>query len=137
MTKNDFANYRALVLEVRQLRSLLAELEAAKFSVPGGDFSGMPRDTPSQGSAVENKVVRYLDTLALYQRKVADKTAQLIAIEAALDSLDSPVERMVMRLRYIEGRSWASVCCELEPLGYSERQVYRLHGFALMKLKED
>ena len=136
MTKTDFSNYRALVLEVRQLRSLLAELEAAKFSVEGSDFSGAPRATPSQGSAVERKVIRYLDTLALYREKIELKTAQLLAIEEALDSLDSPVERLIMRLRYIEGRSWASVCFELESLGYSERQVYRLHGFALMKLKE-
>ena len=136
MTKTDFSNYRALVLEVQQLRSLLTELEAAKFSVSGADFSGAPREAPSSGSAVEHKVIRYLDTLALYREKVATKTAQLVAIEAALDSLESPVERLIMRLRYIEGRSWVSVCVELESLGYSERQVYRLHGFALMKLKE-
>lgn len=137
MTKNDFSNYRALVLEVRQLQALLTELEAAKFSVQGSDFSGVPREAPSAGSAVERKVIRYLDTLALYREKIEAKTAKLIAIEAALDSLEAPMERLIMRLRYIEGRSWASVCCELEPLGYSDRQVYRLHGFALMKLKEE
>ena len=136
MTKNDFSNYRALVLEVRQLQSLLTELEAAKFSVQGSDFSGAPREAPSSGSAVERKVIRYLDTLALYREKIEAKTARLIAIESALDSLESPVERLIMRLRYIEGRSWVSVCVELESLGYSERQVYRLHGFALMRLKE-
>ena len=135
MTKTDFKNYRALVLEVRQLQGLLAELEAAKFSVSGADFSGAPRETSSQGSAVERKVIRYLDTLALYREKIAEKTDRLIALEAALDSLDSPVERLIMRLRYIEGRSWVSVCVELESLGYSERQVYYIHGKALEKLK--
>ena len=136
MTKTDLKNYRALVLEVRQLRSLLAELEAAKFSVPGSDFSGVPRVAPSHGSAVERKVIRYMDALALYRDKVADRTAELLAIEAALGSLESPTERLILRLRYIEGRSWASVCCELESLGYSERQVYYIHGAALRKLKE-
>ena len=136
MTKTDFSNYRALVLEVRQLQSLLTELEAAKFSVRGSDFSGAPREAPSQGSAVERKVIRYLDTLDLYREKIADRMARLVAIEAALDSLEAPVERLIMRLRYIEGRSWVRVCSELEPLGYCDRQVYRLHGAALMKLKE-
>ena len=99
MDKSDFLNFRALALEVRQLRSLAAEE-------------------------------------ALYLAKVEEKTAALLAIEAAIGSLDAPVERLLMRLRYIEGRGWTSVCDVLRPLGYSERQVYRLHGFALQKLKE-
>lgn len=136
MDKSDFVNYRALVLEVRQLRSFLAELEAARYAVPSPDFSGMPHEAPSQGSAMENKVIRYLDTLALYREKIAEKASHLAAIEAALDSLESPTERLIMRLRYISGNSWAYICGELRSLGYSERQVYRLHGFALMKLKE-
>lgn len=77
-----------------------------------------------------------LDALKLYGQKIADIEAELLTIEDAIASLDCPVERLLMRLRYIEGRSWASICDELRPLGYSERQVYRLHGFALMKLKE-
>lgn len=136
MTKNDLKNYRALVLELRQLQDLVTELGASRFTVSGGDFSGMPHEAPSPGSPVERKTIRYLDALVLYQEKVAETSARLLEIEAALSSLDSPVERVVMRCRYIEGRSWVSICAELELLGYCERQVYYIHGAALKKLKE-
>ena len=136
MTKNDLKNYRALVREARQLRSLLAELEAAKYSVPGGDFSGAPREASAPGSAIERRVIRYQDAIELYREKIAETTALVIAIEEALSSLDSPLERLVLRLRYIEGRGWSNVCAELASLGHCERQVYYIHGAALKKIKE-
>lgn len=136
MDKSEFTNYRALVLEVHALRSLVAELEAAKYAVPSPSLSGAPREGSSRRSPTESRMARYEDALALYKEKVALGEARLLAIEHAIGSLDSPVERLIMRLRYISGRSWASICPELQSLGYSERQVYRLHGFALMKLKE-
>lgn len=136
MTKADLLQYRALTLEVRRLRSFVAELESEKYSVPGSDFSGVPRGNSSNGSPIEKKVIRYLDAVALYEAKIAEKTAMLIAIEDAIETLDSPVERTILRLRYLEGHKWTSVCLKLEALGYSERQVYYLHGFALKKLEE-
>lgn len=123
MDKNEFIHFRARVLELRQLRSFADELERAKY---GG----------AAGTDLEGRVVRHLDALALYREKLAAIEAELVAVEEAIASLESPVERLLMRLRYMEGRCWTSVCAALRPLGYSERQVYRLHGFALRKLKE-
>lgn len=136
MEKVDFLNYRALVLEVRQLKSHLASLERAMDSISGPQLSFTPKGPHSGGSPVERQVVRFLDVQELYKAKLTEKLAQLVIVEQAIDSLDSPAERLVMRLRYMEGRSWASVCSLLQREGYSERQVYRLHGFALQKLKE-
>ena len=81
-------------------------------------------------------VAKHIELEALYCERLAAKVAQQLAIERALDSLEDPAERMVMRYRYIDGRGWSSIISELTMLGYSERQVYRLHGFALLKLKE-
>ena len=136
MEKSDFLNYRALVLEVRQLQSYLVSLERALDSVSSPQFSFTPRGPHSGGSPVERQVVRFLDVQELYKAKLAEKLVRLAVVEQAIDSLDAPAERLVMRLRYLEGRSWASVCSFLQNEGYSERQVYRLHGFALQKLKE-
>lgn len=116
MEKSELLNYRALVLEVRHLRGRVDKLERAK--------------SPASEDACAEAV------LALYRARVEEKTEALIAIETAIESLDSPAARLLMRLRYIEGRSWVSVCGALRPLKYSERRVYRLHGTALMKLKE-
>lgn len=134
MNKSDLLQFRAAVLELRRLKVQLEVLKRDRFSVPGPNYSGMPGGTPSGGSAVEAKVIKYQDALALYQEKVAAKEARLVAIEQAVEALPA-AERLVLRLRYIEGRSWTSVCVALQPLGYSERQVYRLHGSALERLK--
>ena len=136
MNKSDFLNCRTLVLEVQHLRTLVAELECVKYTAQGLDFSGAPRGSRSKVSPVERRVIRYLDAVDLYREKIAQAEARILAAERAIESLDSPVERLIMRLRYISGRNWTSVYRELRPLGYSDRHVHRLHGCALMKLKE-
>lgn len=136
MEKIDFQNYRALVREVKQLRDYVRTIEAALDSIPSPQLSFTPKGPPSSGSAMTARVARYLDIKALYEERLAESEAQVLAVERAIQTLASPAERVVMRLRYMEGRSWTSVCMELQLLGYSERQVYRLHGYALMKLKE-
>ena len=137
MEKVDFLNYRALVLEVRQLKAYVETLDRALSSIPSPQYSFAPKAPHSGGSsALESRVARYLEMKDLYEAQLAKSEAQVLAVEQAIQSLEVPAERLVMRLRYIEGRSWVSVCMELQALGYSERQVYYVHGFALKKLKE-
>lgn len=136
MEKSDFLNYRALVLEVRQLRSYMSSLERALDSVSSPQFSVTPKGPHSGGSPIEKQVIRFIEIQELYKAKLAEKLAVLASVEQAIDSLEAPAERLVMRLRYLEGRSWASVCSLLQREGYSERQVYYIHGTALKKLKE-
>ena len=135
MQKTDFTKYRALAREVLQLREQLITLEASLFAPKVQQYKHTP---PAQGKVCDmsDAVVRHLELEALYRDRLAAKLEQQMAIERALDSLDDPVERMIMRYRYIEGYSWGTIIAELGYLGYSERQVYRLHGFALLKLKE-
>jgi DNA-directed RNA polymerase specialized sigma24 family protein len=136
MEKIDFLNYRALVLEVRQLKAYVETLDRALSSIPSPQYSFTPKAPHSGGSALESRVVRYLEMKDLYEAQRSEAEAQVVAVERAIQSLDSPAERLVMRLRYLEGRSWTSVCARLQCEGYSERSVYRLHGSALLKLKE-
>lgn len=123
-------------MEVRQLRAYVDTLDSALSSVPSPQFSLTPKGPHSGGSALAARVARYLEMRDLYEAQLAKSEALVLNIERAIQSLESPAERLVMRLRYMEGRSWASVCLKLQREGYSERQVYRLHGAALLKLKE-
>lgn len=136
MEKSDFMNYRALVMEVRQIRARLTELELARFSTSSPNYSGAPGSSDPHRCAMVDRSVKYLEAKAFYEEKLDQRDAQLLVIERAIESLASPIERLVMRARYIQGRSWASICTALQREGYSERQVYRLHGDALLKLKE-
>lgn len=136
MDKQDFVNYRALVLEVRQLRSFLAQLESSMYAPAGQRFTSTPRAHSGKGSTMDALVIKHLELEGLYREKIAEKDARLLEIEQAIESLADPAERLIMRLRYLEGRSWVNICSKLQTEGYSERQVYYLHGFALKKLRD-
>ena len=84
---------------------------------------------------MDDAVHRHVELEKYYREAIADKEAQQLAIERAIAALPSVGERVIMRARYIEGRSWRWICEKLQAEGYSERTVYRLHGEALLRLK--
>ena len=136
MEKVELREYRILVQEVRQLRGQLEELESSLYSPKGQRFTSTPRMPSGDRSTMDGAVARHMELTDLYRRDLAEKEAQQLAIEQAIQALDDPGERVVMRERYLKGRGWSAICHEMQKLGYSERQVYRLHGFALLHLKE-
>lgn len=136
MQKSDLKNYRALVREVQQLRDQLRILESSLYSPKGQQFSSTPRAASGPKKTMDDVVAGHIKLEAQYRAQLAEKENRQAFIEWAIaTNLDTP-ERLVMRFRYIEGRGWPAVVREMEKLGYSERTVYRLHGSALLKLKE-
>lgn len=136
MEKAEFKNYRALVVEVQQLKEQLAVLESSIYSPKGQRFTATPRVPSGDRSTMDGAVDRHIRLYNKYATELAEKEAQQLAIEQAIDSLGDTPERVVMRELYIFGRRWPAVLCKMQSLGYSERTVYRLHGAALWKLKE-
>lgn len=135
MEKSDLKSYRALAREVQQIRDQLQILEASLYSPRGQRFSSTPRAASGPKKTMDDAVAGHIKLEALYRSQLAEKESRQAYIEMAITNLDTP-ERLVMRFRYIEGRGWPAVVREMEKLGYSERTVYRLHGSALLKLKE-
>ena len=135
MDKIDLINYRALAREVQQLKTQLKTLEAALYSPKGQQFSSTPR-SPGPKKTMEDAVAGHMKLEQMYKEKLIAQEAMLYRIETALEFLEDPAQRIIMRERYIHGSSWAKICIRLAELGYSERTVYRLHGHALLKLKE-
>lgn len=136
MEKTDLKNYRALVQEVLQLKEQLAVLESSIYSPRGQRFTTTPRVPSGDRSTMDGAVDRHIKLVALYRDQLAEKEAQQLAIEQAIESLNDTPERLIMRDLYIAGKRWPAVLSKMQKLGYSERTVYRLHGYALLKLKE-
>ena len=136
MEKDDFKNYRALVREVHQLRCLVQALESSLYSPKGQRFTSTPRVPSGDGSTMDGAVDRHIRLVSLYREKLAEQEAQQLAIEQAIESLGDTPERVIMRELYILGKRWPAVIMTMQKLGYSERTSYRLHGLALLKLKE-
>lgn len=136
MEKTELKNYRALVLEVQQLREQLATLESSLYSPKGQRFTSTPRVPSGNRSTMDGAVDRHDKLVKLYRESLAEKEAQQLAIESAIQSLGDTPERLILRSRYIDGKGWPAVIHKMQKVGVSERQVYRLHGLALLKLKE-
>lgn len=68
----------------------------------------------------------------LYREKLDELVALQVSIEKAIDSLD-PVERELLRCRYIDGLEWHQVEVKMH---YSSTSVHRIHLAALEKLKK-
>lgn len=136
MEQTDLKNYRALLFEVRRIKAQLSALEGSIYSPTGQRYSHTPRSTSGHGHSMDDSVARHLELVEKYEETLAELEAQTLVIEQAIAALSDPGERLVMRERYIFGKNWHQVCSTLIPLGYSERTIYRLHGFALLHLKE-
>lgn len=108
MTKSDLMNYRATKREIRQISRRLAV------------------------TSIENSPELH----CLYESTLCRLRREVVAIEKAITTLSNPVERIILRDRYINGFDWRRIVSHLAAEGYSERQVYRLHGYALQHLKE-
>lgn len=133
MDKSELKAYRLLLLEVAQLREQLTALESSLYSPKGQRFTSTPASS-GKGITMDGVIDRHMKLEAKYREALAEKEGQQLAVEKAIEALENPPERLVMRYRYIEGRSWAYICGKLHDLGFSERQVYRLHGYALQKI---
>lgn len=136
MTKDDFKNYRLVAREVLRLENQLKALEATIYAPAGQRYSLTPRASSNQSRTMDDVIAAHEALESHYLKKLAEKKAQQLAVEQAIESLPDPAERLVMSHRYIDGMSWRQVCRIMQPRGVSERQVYRLHGWALGRLKE-
>ncbi len=54
-------------------------------------------------------------------------------IEGAIAKVDDPTLRQLLTFRYISGDEWEQIA---KSMNYSIRQIYRLHGKALQKIKD-
>ena len=132
MTKEQLKRYRSMELERWQLRELLARMEAEMYAPKVQQLTGMPSAPSKTDHRMDALVERHDALRAKYWHLVDALTVQLGEIEAAIDVLP-PLERTLIRARYVEGLSWEAVCVKI---GYSWQQTHRIHARALKMLEE-
>lgn len=131
MTKEELKQYQALKLEKQQLEELLEEIELAKTAPKSPKMDAAPRGG-SRHSGLEDIVAKYEEIEAMYTAKRAEIADRLLAIETAIETL-GPIERRMMRYRYIDGLKWEEVCVAMS---YSWNQMHLIHRQALNKLRD-
>ena len=128
MDKEVLRQYLVLVNEIRCLKEEIKRLRESYLSPRILD--GMP-GTKSHGDRIASLTAKIIDLDEL----LTDKQIQLIdyrfIIEDAIVTLES-ADRLLIRLRYIEGRSWDDVAGKM---GYTTRRIWQMHNNTLKKLK--
>ena len=131
MTKETLRNYKHLKNEIRQLEETVQELEVSMTSPRSPQMDAMPRACPDGAGPTERPAIQHLQLIELYNEKLAVLRSEQMRIEKAIDKLE-PVERLILRRRYLEGLTWEEVAVRSN---YSWRQVHRIHGRALEHLR--
>ena len=108
MTKEQLRQYRSIKIETSQLERRIIELELL-----GHDYD----------------IVQPLRDL--YREKLRELIDGQLKIEQAIADLN-PIERELMRLRYIDGAEWNDVA---DTIHYEWAQTHRVHAKALAKIK--
>ena len=97
-------------------------------SVSGSNFE--PHYNPNKPA--EAPFVRCLEKIDAIEKDVQEKVAYLVRlkeeINAAIDSLASRDEQLVLRYRYLDNCTWDEIS---RMLNVSLRTVHRIHGSAL------
>lgn len=127
--KQYLKKYLYLLHKTDNIAEEIQMLRLRKMS-PSAQISGMPRsntfsDLSDYAALVDSKIQelkieRYL-AMKLY-----------IEIKNQINLIEDENEREVLRLKYILGHTWEEVC---ERMGYSWRQIHRIHNKALEHFK--
>ena len=109
MTKEQLRQYRSIKIEASQIQRRIEAMEGRSDDI---GVTEALRD--------------------LYREKLQVLVDCQIRIEKAIEGLN-PIEREVLRLRYIDGAEWIDIA---ETINYEWAQTHRVHARALAKIKD-
>lgn len=104
-------------------------------TVKGQSFDGMPK-SPTNDNRTEDMNIRVIDRKNELYKKIKEIYKEQQELTKWIESLEDPIENMVMRLLYIDGLSWDEVRIELRCGRSTIKRVRRsaLKKMALMAL---
>ena len=129
MTKDELKNRLKLYLDIKAEAAQIQELRDALLDPKGANLDAMPRSC-GPGNPVEAARKQREALAKEYDRKLKELLAEQTYIEGMIDGLD-PIERKLMRHRYLEGLTWEKVCVAIN---YGWTQTHEMHGRILDKL---
>lgn len=127
---NEVNNYRRIIrsieLQIEEARHQATQIRAIVYD------KDRVQTSPS-ASAMDQFIMRldelgdrYVTNLIQYRAEI-DKRSKMI------NALPNPTHAQILRLRYINGLKWKSICVEM---GYTFRHTTKLHGYALQAFAE-
>lgn len=133
MTKKELQEYRLIVLEAQNLiesiESIQTTLENVTQHISTDESSHQAFLTDKQSELI----IKKLEIEDELNKRYLNALIKLKSIEKAISTLTDPLERTILRYRYIQGLKWTEICIELN---YSWKQTHRLHSRALTSIAQ-
>lgn len=130
--KRRLQNYYTQSKEVEQLHDRILELKDRMTSIrSSSDMSEIPGGS-GNSDKIGAAIARLSDLEGLYIHRLTLLTIEQENIENMIEPLE-PIERLLLRARYIEGDTWEEVCLII---GYGWAQTHRIHSEVLKKLSQ-
>ena len=123
--KQYLRRYQAAKCRVGLIQEEIEELRSSKTS-PVGLGDGMPHGS---GTSDLSGYAARLDELL--RELEAEKEMQMVTyreIRQQIGMVPDPTEQEILSRRYLIGQSWEKIAVEM---GYSYRNITRVHGYAL------
>lgn len=83
------------------------------------------------GNVTESAVLRVMELEERLNREIDELTAKRQEIELVVNAVPDEVQREVLTRRYLLYQKWEVIA---EEMGYSERHIRWLHGYALKNM---
>jgi RNA polymerase sigma factor (sigma-70 family) len=125
MDKTDLKRYRFLCKKLNLLRE--EHRRALDQAYPHQVLDGMPHTTNTSDS-VGKLAAKRADIIRDYEEIETSLMSKKMEIENLIDGLDDPRESVLLRLYYINGKTWQDVADEM---GYSASMIFKLHKNAM------
>ena len=129
--KKRLYRYADLTIEHEQLKEQIDNLREQLTSVRSQTF-----DDVVACSGSSDKIGDMISTLSnletIYIRKSNELMKEIIFIERVINNLE-PRDRMVIRKKYIECKTWETICVEMN---YSYRGMQKIHSNIIQKLRK-
>jgi len=129
ITQRELQGYLALKREISAQRQRVNALER---QISGGFANSWWNNRRKRsGTATDNLVAAKIGLEVGIIKNLEALEEQALGIETAIQAIDDPVLRELLRLRYFDGLGWDKLGSEI---GYVSRQCLRLHKAALDRL---
>lgn len=129
--KKRLHTYRSLYEELEQIKERLDEMENSQDMVKSVVISDMPKGNIVDKDMIGRLLSRIEELRKQYNEKLDKMLCELHYIEMLIDSLEEPIERRLMRKRYVEGKEWSVIAKEMF---FSQETAWRTHRKVLLKL---
>lgn len=133
MKREKLAEVRESYKEIRELKGKIIECETMRTSPRSAVYGTERVQTSLKGDVQAENIDKINELLDLYNQRLKERTELIFEFEKALEKLNAKQRRM-MRLYYIDCKTWEQVCVEMN---ISWTGLHRIRRAAVDKIAND